>query len=178
MYVRSFPDPQQRRAKRDKDGRPVNYAVDKEGRKISGSEKYVTKKNYIDDHINKLNVDALSGEVEYSSEYTKKTKKLTPFKIFSKVVMNNYWEALINNGYMSDIPKHLKAMFYLKLKKNVWEYIKHWAASKILGIEYPADKAKREYIDKTPKMKSALDQLMKEIIVTPIEDTGAKLNDA
>ena len=176
LYTKQYPSSQQRRATKDRmTGKPVNYDVDINGNKIPGSERYVSKGKYLDDTLYHIEYDHNTGNAEYSHEYTKNTKKLTPFKLFNKYVMSNYWAALGEHGYLKEIPKHLKSMFYIRLKTNAWDFIKNWAATKILGVNYPENKEARNEFDKTAQMKNALAQLMKEIIATELGRTFNEL---
>jgi len=175
IYTSANPRSQDRRAVRDsKTGKPVNFDVDENDNKIHGSERYLTKNKFKKDVLYNIDVDWNNGNAEYSHEY-KNNKPLTPFKKFSNIIMKHYWYALIDNGYLNDIPKHLKSLFYIKLKANAWEFMKYWVIVKIMNLEYPEDKIKRQTLEKQPLFKQCLEQLVAEIISTDLNKTFNEL---
>jgi len=176
LYTREQPDIRDRRAVRDpKTGNPVNFDVDEEGNKIAGTERYMTKNKFKKDVLYNIDVDWNDGNAEYTHEYAKKKIKLTPFKKFSNIIMKHYWTALIDNDYLNDIPKHLKSLFYIKLKANAWEFIKGWVIVKIMNLEYPEDKESRQILEKQPLFKQGLEKLITEILATDLNKTFNEL---
>jgi len=172
LYTREQPDIRDRRAVRDpKTGNPVNFDVDEDGNKIAGTEQYMTKNKFKKDVLYNIDVDWDAGTAEYSHEYARKKIKLTPFKKFSNIIMKHYWTALNNGDYLNEIPKHLKSLFYIKLKAFAWEYMKYWAASQIMKGDYPNNKEERTSFEKQPLFKQSLEQLITEILATDINKT-------
>jgi len=112
-------------------------------------ERYVAKGKYLDDTLYKLNINNETGDVVFDHEYAKKKVKLTPFKIFNKILMKNFWEHIKVNDLIPEIPKHLKSLLLIRLKTNAWEFIKRWVYTRKLEMEYPDDEAYRTEMEKS-----------------------------
>ena len=151
-------------------GEPLNYRVDENGDKIPGSENYTSKTEYLDKTLYNIEVDE-NGNARYTHEYTQKKHKLTPFKKFSKISMKKYWEALNNANMLNNIRPHQKSAFYIKLKSLTWEYLKYYSITKIMKVAYPEDKTFRTSLEKSNSFKIAIEQLITEILSTPIDKT-------
>jgi len=179
LYTRENPDMRDRRAVRDpKTGKPVNFDEDADGNKVDGTERYTTKNKFKKDVLYNIDVDWNTGQAAYSHEYAKKKIKLTPFKKFSNIIMKHYWDTLNANRYLDEIPKHLKSLFYIKLKTFAWEFIKSWVIVKIMGLEYPEDKEERQLLEKQQMFKQGLEQLITEILATDLGKTFNELTPA
>jgi len=79
--------------------------------------------------------------------------------------MKNFWDHIKDNALISEIPKHLKSLFFLKLMSNAREFIKRWVYTDKLKIEYPDDETQRAEFEKSSMFKNFLNELIKEIMV-------------
>jgi len=159
-YTESHPRPEDRRKVYDKTTGKL-----KEGKMKSFS-------TFKSGELNNISVDGVNGTATFIHE-SKNGKSLTPYQIFSKILMKEYWQALLDNGWLDNIEKHLRVSFYSKLKTNVWFFVKSWAAEKLLYMSnYPQlSPESREDLDKSPKMKRALETLLSEILRSDKETT-------
>ena len=172
LYTDKYSEPTDRRAVRNRlTGEPENFDVDENGDKIPGTERYTSKSRYLEDELYDIAVDPKTGNAKYTHSYADKKIKLTPFKKFTKIIMKHYWKALDDNGMLAGIKSYQKSMFYIKLKAFAWEYIKYWAATQILKMDPPNGKEEKIQFEKSSGFKHALDQLIAEILSTPLENT-------
>ena len=170
LYTKENPSADERRAMRDpKTGTPLNFEEDKEGNKTKRN--YTTKTQYLKDTLYDIVVDRKTGQANYTHEHMQNKPKLTPYKVYSKVLILNLWEYIKRQNLIPEIPKHLKSLFFIKLKSNAWDFIKRWVYTKKLNMEYPDNVEHRAFIEKTSAYKSALDELIKEISTQDLELT-------
>jgi len=159
-YTESHPRPEDRRKVYDKatgklkEGKMKSFSAFKSG------------------ELNDMFIDGINGTAVFTHE-SKSGKPLTPYQIFSKILMKEYWQTLNDNGWLDNVAKYLRVTFYSKLKTNVWFYIKSWAAEKLLNMRnYPQLSLEvREDLDKSPKMKRALATLLSDILKSDKETT-------
>jgi len=159
-YTESHPRPEDRRKVYDKatgklkNENPKSFSAFKSG------------------ELNDMFIDGVNGTAVFTYG-AKSGKSLTPYQIFSKILMKEYWQALDDNGWLDNVAKHLRVTFYSKLKTNVWFFVKSWAAEKLLNIRnYPQiSPESREDLDKSPKMKRALETLLSDILKSDKETT-------
>jgi len=156
-YTEAYPRPEDRRKVYDKTTGDLKNENPQSLRAFKSSEVFVDPNN---------------GTAVFTYG-AKSGKSLTPYQIFSKIIMKDYWQALDDDKWLENVAKHLRVSFYSKLKTNVWFYIKSWAAEKLLNMRnYPQLSPEvREDLDKSPKMKRALETLLSEILRSAKETT-------
>ena len=128
--------------------------------------------------INHFDVNHNTGKAVYTHPI-KGGKELTPYKLFSKYIMKTYWNSLVEAGWLDQIPKHLRMSFYSKLKTNAWFYIKNWASNMFMndGIYSSLTDDERTEVDKSPKMKTAIETTVSDIMQTDFDVTFNQLTD-
>ena len=163
QYYKENPKLTDRRAVRNPEtGEAMNFEEDDNGNKISSA--YTPFGVFKKDTYNKIHVND-DGTTKYSNEQTARLKKLSPFKIFTNIIINTYWNNHIKTtGKLQDVPKHLRMKLYGLLRKFTWTSIKNHVIQNTLGMNIPNNEEERKFIESTQNFKQALDILLTNIL--------------
>jgi len=152
LYYSDYAHPAERRRQIDEDGNVTN-----EGQ-------YVPFGVYKDKEYNNIVVN--DGIPRYTNEHASKVKKLTPYKTFTNVIMDNYWNHLKTQGIINEIPKHLRMRLYGLVKKYVWEAIKGHVITTKLNMNIPDNKDSLKLLEHSNSFKEALNEELRDILRT------------
>jgi len=156
LYYTDYSHPSERRRQIDEDGNVIN-----EGQ-------YTAFGSFKRDDYNKINV--VDGVASYTNEQARRLKKLTPYKTFTNVIMDNYWKHLKTQGVINEIPKHLRMRLYGLVKKYVWEAIKGHVITTKLNMNIPDNKDSPKILENSNSFKEALNDELRDILRTKPTD--------
>ena len=157
LYYSTYAHPADRRRQIDEDGNVTN--LDRNGNPTYTSFGAFKKKEY-----NKINV--VDGVANYTNEQASRLKKFTPFKTFTNVIMDTYWNHLKTQGVINEIPKHLRMRLYGLVKKYVWEAIKGHVITTKLNMNIPDNKDSLKLLENSNSFKEALNEELRDILRT------------